>query len=38
MTDLTTSAVSARRYVYDGWNLVAELAVSGGTAEGVVRS
>ncbi len=38
VTDLTTSAVSARRYVYDGWNLVAELAVSGGAAGGVVRS
>ncbi len=38
VTDLDTSAVTTRRYVYDGWNLVSEYAVSSGTIGALQRS
>ena len=39
MTDGTGAEISSRRYLYDGWNLVAEFAAPGGTAIGsLVRS
>jgi hypothetical protein len=38
VTNLDPSAVTTRRYVYDGWNLVGEYGVSSGTIGTLTRS